>query len=293
MTLPLLVMIDPSECASKEEFDILRISNYKYYVIGGNHSVCARTELLRKNPKSDLGRVECWIFAGLSVQECRILAWGHNVDAEFRQQMTLIEKCCYVHTRYEEAGRPQPFTKELTALKKECAMEINLPGWGEKDDLTVLNNNDNLWQLAFRADPVWSSVQKVFDKWEACEVKGQVKEKPKSKAAKPKAQKPTSTPEVPIAGPMYLTEWRWMQGIQDHNVILPVLQDVLDGKYSLSEMGDEFRRQKCQMTIIHSFKKCLRKDTWQECKDEYPMHCTDDIVRSFNTVFQTWVSLLI
>jgi hypothetical protein len=50
-----------------------------------------------------------------------------------------------------------------------------------RKDVDVLNANDNLFQLAFKKEPVWGYVEKILTMWEAGEVKGQ-----KSKVAKGK-----------------------------------------------------------------------------------------------------------
>jgi hypothetical protein len=66
---------------------------YKYYVIGGNHSAYARLDLSKANPHLDfVRRIHAWIVAGVSIQEARALAWGHNVDNEFRSSMTTIQQ---------------------------------------------------------------------------------------------------------------------------------------------------------------------------------------------------------
>lgn len=50
-----------------------------------------------------------------------------------------------------------------------------------RKDAEVLNANNNLFQLAFRQDPMWSYVRQIFDKWELCEIKGQKGDKAKKK----------------------------------------------------------------------------------------------------------------
>ena len=42
-----LVLVDPMEVPTREEFDRSKCFDYKYYVIGGNHSVEARSELMQ------------------------------------------------------------------------------------------------------------------------------------------------------------------------------------------------------------------------------------------------------
>jgi hypothetical protein len=80
----------------------------------------------------------------VSTQEARALAWGHNVDNEFRSSMITMQFIHYLHMRYLENNR-----KEDMAFKMDCAEEIQLRNWGIENDKQVLNANDNLFQLAF------------------------------------------------------------------------------------------------------------------------------------------------
>ena len=69
----------------------------------------------------------------------------------------------------------------MLALKRECAKEIQFKDWEVKKDSDVLNARDNLFQLAFRKEPMWGHIEKILTMWEAREVKGQ-----KSKVVKGK-----------------------------------------------------------------------------------------------------------
>jgi hypothetical protein len=101
-------------------------------------------------------------------QEARTLAWGYNVDNEFRSKMTTIQGINYIHIRYLENEM-----KGDTAFKMEVVGEIQLRNWGVEDDKKVLNANDNLFQLAFRKGEIWDGVAKVLATWDKREVKGQ------------------------------------------------------------------------------------------------------------------------
>ena len=111
--------------------------------------------------------------------------------------------------------------------------------WGNRKDTDVLNANDNLFQLAFRKEPIWGFVSKIFDKWETCEIKGQkVKE-----TKKPKMKETVIESKAPYED-MKLTEWKLMQPLKDADVVIPVLQRVINKELSLQEMGQEFKRLK-------------------------------------------------
>ncbi|CAM6095868.1 unnamed protein product [Calypogeia fissa] len=72
---PFLMLVDPAQCATKEDFDVSKKDQYKYFVIGGNHSACERADLSVEFPMNKTYcRVEGWILAGLSVAEVRNLA---------------------------------------------------------------------------------------------------------------------------------------------------------------------------------------------------------------------------
>jgi hypothetical protein len=104
---PFVLLVDPEKVKTKEEFVMERKNRYKYYVLGGNHFACAKINLVKANPHYDpYRRVSAWIFAGLSVSDARQLAWGHNIDNEFRSDMTTIQRVNYVHRRFVELCAP-------------------------------------------------------------------------------------------------------------------------------------------------------------------------------------------
>jgi len=284
LATPFVLLVDPTLCPTREEFDMSHKNDYRYYVIGGNHSACAKADLALTNTQFGVyRRVSAWIFAGLSVAEARNLAWCHNIDSEFRSQMSTIQRVNYIHLRFMENGGESD-----QEFKKECAMEIQLKDWGLRKDSEVLNAHDNLFQLAFRKDPVWSYIARIFDKWELCEIKGQkVKEvkKPKSKEGSIEAKAPFDD--------MKLTEWRLMQPLKDPDVVIPVLQRVLDKELSLPEMGQEFKRLKFMGIVQRAFISSLVEPTWSACKRKYTEHCTDEILKNFVPVFSTWVNKII
>jgi hypothetical protein len=128
-------------------------------------------------------------------------------------------------------------------------------------------------------------VRQIFDKWELSEIKGQKGDKAKKKGSK------TGDAKMPFED-MKLTEWRHMQALKDPEMICPVLQRVLTKELSLQEMGQEFQRHKFQMQVQKAFLTCLHEESWGACKTKYPEHCTDNVLKNFVPVFQTWVSSL-
>lgn len=278
---PFVLLVDPRECRTREDWDFAKKDEYHYYVIGGNHSACAKADLALLQPNNrQYRRVTCFIFAGLTVSESRNLAWCSNIDSEFRSKMTNIQRLQYIHMRFVENG-----CKSNIEFKSECAMEISLKDWGIRKNAEVLNCNDNLFQLAFRGEPEWSYIRQVFDKWEECKVKGQKPEKEKKKSGKDKG---TGDAKAPYED-MKLTEWRIMQPIKDSTIIIPVLKRVIDGEISLAEMAAEFNQHKVGLKVQKAFLVSLQEETWDKCKKKYPEHCTDNFLQNFVPTFSGWV----
>ena len=110
----------------------------------------------------------------------------------------------------------------------------------------------------------------VFKKWEACEVKGQVKT-----SAKLKKKKATINASPSLAEDMKIGEWAKMQGLHQEDLILTVLQRVIKGELTLQEMGNEFMRHKTQLKVELAFQKSFGLNSWSACKETYPEHCID------------------
>jgi hypothetical protein len=88
---PFLLMFDPTMCSIREDFDVQKKNQYKYQIIGGNHSAYARMDLTAASPNySAYKRIQSWIFVGLNNVQARTLAWIRNIDNEFKSNMTLI-----------------------------------------------------------------------------------------------------------------------------------------------------------------------------------------------------------
>jgi hypothetical protein len=216
----------------------------------------------------------------VSIQEARALAWGHNVDNEFRSSMTTIQRINYLHMRYLENNRKGDMT-----FKMDCVGEIQLRNWGIEDDKHVLNANDNLFQLAFRENEIWNGVAKNLHKWEEGRIKGQ--KQAKVSKTDPKGIKNAILESRPSPMHMKMIEWRHMQPLKDASIVVPVLERVALGELSLQEMGHEFKRLKYLRVVQRAFLTCLNKIDWEDCKIKYPYHCTDKILNNFVTSFST------
>ena len=74
---------------SKEDFVERLKDSYCYEVLGGQHTVAAKTELLKENPNSMLfNHVLAELYAGLSDKESLRLASRHNRNGHFIHRMS-------------------------------------------------------------------------------------------------------------------------------------------------------------------------------------------------------------
>ena len=83
--VPFLIMADPDECPTTTDFKHKSVDDYTYYVIGGSHSDEARRQLVKEYPLTPYFKyAECKVYAGLTHEEAKLLAWDHNNDNDYR-----------------------------------------------------------------------------------------------------------------------------------------------------------------------------------------------------------------
>ena len=146
-----ILCIHPNDCASKAEFDKNRVANYRYILLGGNHSFLAKKKLAAKFPRDiESNTLYAQVLVGCSVAEMRKIAWADNVDAESRKNMSTAERIIYIHNRDMECDRPGASDKPYVPgarlrFKMMIAGEIALKGWGIAPDKDVLQAQDNLF----------------------------------------------------------------------------------------------------------------------------------------------------
>lgn len=81
--LPLLVLLDPKTCLDKASFVKSTIESYKYFVLGGTHSLVAKKELCAEYLFVESYKtVLAWVYARLLDEDAKTLALDHNVDLE-------------------------------------------------------------------------------------------------------------------------------------------------------------------------------------------------------------------
>ena len=124
--VPFLVMVDPSQCPSINDFDISNPEKYQYFVIGGSHSAEARRQLVMEHPTTYFFKyAECKIYVGLTVEEAKLLVWDHNNDNDYRQKMSSIERIRLFHYEYLDSIRQ--FGPRLhPCLRRHCLNEVGI-----------------------------------------------------------------------------------------------------------------------------------------------------------------------
>lgn len=63
------------------------------------------------------------IYVGLDRHETRILSWGHNIDNDYQEKMTLIQKVSYIHICFSKNNE-----EKTPKLKRYIAYEIQVKG---------------------------------------------------------------------------------------------------------------------------------------------------------------------
>ena len=239
-----VVLVDPCQVPNKQAFDKTKCFDYKYYVIGGNHSIEAKRQLIAEYPNNYLFQtVKCIIYAGLTEMESKLLAWDHNADNEYRMKMTFIQRVRFIHNEFiEKCGGDK--TQVSVAFRKECLMETGYQIDEKKAKDGKLNTNlfrgtDNIFQLAFRTGEVWDLIDEIFDRWENISIKNQ-----KVKKSKPIiCTNSKGGPEMKqLPEDMTITPWRTMQGVKDDKLVKSVLARVKSGELSMEEMCAEFQK---------------------------------------------------
>ena len=116
-------MADPDECPTTTDFKHKSVDDYTYYVIEGSHSAQPRRELVKEYPLTLYFKyAECKVYAGLTHEEAKLLAWDHNNDNDYRQKMSCIERIWFFHHEYLDAlqkngGRLHPNLRQQFLLK--------------------------------------------------------------------------------------------------------------------------------------------------------------------------------
>ena len=74
--VPFLVMVDPQQCATINDFDISNLEMYQYFVIGGSHSAEARRQLVKEHPTAYFFKYAECVPALTNIHSCVVLLQG-------------------------------------------------------------------------------------------------------------------------------------------------------------------------------------------------------------------------
>ena len=240
-----LVLVDPKDVPSRDEFDSTRCFHYKYYVLGGNHSAEARRELMQEYPNNPIFEtVKCIIYAGLTDVEAKLLAWDHNTDSEYRMTMTFIQRVRFIHSEFMQICGGEK-SKVDQSFRKQCCLEIGIPIKEEKVKQKNCKGSeafravDNIFQLAFKVGKTWDLIDDIFSLWENIGIKNQ---KVKKGKVVPWSGGKTGPDVKNLPEDMTITPWRTMQGVKDETLIATILSRVKSGELSMEEMCNEFEK---------------------------------------------------
>ena len=80
-------------CPAKVEFSANNVSDYRYEVLGGTHTVLATKALSEKYPDKKIFKGQyARLFVGLTDEESLLLVSRHNSSGCFRHEMTFQDE---------------------------------------------------------------------------------------------------------------------------------------------------------------------------------------------------------
>ncbi|MCO5563416.1 hypothetical protein L7F22_017058 [Adiantum nelumboides] len=241
IVLPLLLLVDRQQCPTKRSWVKANAESYTYWVFGDTHSLIAKQELAAEYEHVDTYKTAmCWVYAGLTDEEAKVLALDHNIDSDFRLEMSFIQKIRFFHNEWvatiKRGGKVDDNFR--VALCEKCGLEVKKKGGRGASQKPNSKPYDNYFQLAFRDGEVWDLQEEIFKLYEQGELKGQKLSKSQGKGVS-KEESPKPIPED-----MKITPWKQLQGIRERSLIIAILSRVKDGSVSLEQMGEEFERTK-------------------------------------------------
>ena len=277
------LLVDPEMVPTKRDFVMAEKNSYRYFLLGGNHSYLAERKLTNIYPQRVLYRnLNSHILVGLDSSQMARVAFADNLDNEFRHKLTLPARIRFIHHRYEESSKP--YNEQKKDFKRRMANEVQLKGWGVRPEDDVLESNDNMFQLAYREGHCWELIQEILIMYDMSKLKGQAQSSKKSK----KEAADDDDDEKPPQHDMKITEWKAMQGLPD-DMCIGVLCLVVEKKFSLAEMGQEFGRLKIFKLIMEAYCVKLGLSTWDEVVQEYgEQRVNNETLRNHYNLFKDW-----
>ncbi|KAI5072228.1 hypothetical protein GOP47_0012334 [Adiantum capillus-veneris] len=176
IVLPLLVLVDRQQCPTKNSWVKANAESYTYWVLGGTHSLIVKQELAAEYEHVDTYKMAmCWVYAGLTDEEAKVLALDHNIDSDFCLEMSFIQKIRFFHNEWVDTIKHGGKVDDnfRVALCEKCGLEVkNKGGRGASQKLNT-KQYDNYFQLAFRDGEVWDLQEEIFKLHEQGKLKGQ------------------------------------------------------------------------------------------------------------------------
>ncbi|MCO5600319.1 hypothetical protein L7F22_054429 [Adiantum nelumboides] len=259
IVLPLLVLVDRQQCPTKNSWVKVNVESYTYWVFGDTHSLIAKQELAAEYEYVDTYKMAmCWVYAGLTDEEAKVLALDHNIDLDFHLEMFFIQKIRFFHNEWvdtiKRGGRgasPKPNTKQY----------------------------DNYFQLAFQDGEVWDLREEIFKLYEQGKLKGQKLSKTHA-SLKGKGVSKEDSPKT-IPEDMKITPWRQLQGIREKSLIIAILSRVKGGSISLEQMGEDFER-----IMIEK----LNCSNWNKVEQHHPDSSKPHVLEKYMLLFSNMVN---
>lgn len=276
---PFVLCVDPDQCPTVADWDIMLSRTWKYRIIGGNHGARAKSELYKMYSKQIYGEIEAWVYAGLTKPEIRKLGFQHNYDQEYRKNMSSIDKVRACHNIYLEMNVGS--TKEVReACCQECMLDYT-PGVRD-----TMAKHDPTFQIAFQTGEIWDLQDRIFTMWQKFDVLGQPKQMVPKKAnstGKGKA-KPLTVKEVKmnkLSGDLNLHAFRALQGLSNKEHVKRLLNRVIGKVITLDQMFKEGEMLKKLAKVKKLFLQVSGQLDWASCREMFPEETDVKILSSW------------
>ena len=200
----------------------------------------------------------------MTKDQVRSLAWQHNIDQEYRKEMSNVDKIRACHALFVEHNNVRSLQ-----LKWQCCHELQLKC--DKENRDSLLPHDPMFQIAFRSGEIWDLQDEIFSMWQKFETLGQKKvASPAKKATKSKQPKKVAKSLKKTAGDMNMGHWRALQGMSNPEQMKRLLRRVINHTLSLEQMSFEGEKIKRIVKVKRVFIQVSGQKTWEECREKFP-----------------------
>ncbi|KAI5055485.1 hypothetical protein GOP47_0029006 [Adiantum capillus-veneris] len=72
----------------------------------------------------------CWVYAGLTDEEAKVLALDHNIESDFYLEMSFIQKIRFFHIEWFDTIKPGGNVDDnfRVSLCEKCGLEVKNKG---------------------------------------------------------------------------------------------------------------------------------------------------------------------